>query len=125
MDTHERLRQLLDERGWTEYRLAKNCGLSESMIANIYRRNTVPSITTLETICKGFGITLSQFFAEGEMVELTPELKELFDNWVNLTPEQMQKLLYRSSMDGWANESMILPESPAHRTPADNPDSTL
>lgn len=125
MDTHERLRQLLDERGWTEYRLAKNCGLSESTIANIYRRNTVPSITTLETICKGFGITLSQFFSEGEMVELTPELKELFDNWVNLTPEQMQKLLYRSSMDGWANESMILPESPAHRTPAGNPDSTL
>ena len=125
MDTHERLRQLLDERGWTEYRLAKNCGLSESTIANIYRRNSVPSITTLETICKGFGITLSQFFAEGEMVELTPELKELFDNWVNLTPEQMQKLLYRSSMDGWANESMILPESPARRTPADNPDSTL
>ena len=125
MNTHERLRQLLDERGWTEYRLAKNCGLSESMIANIYRRNTVPSITTLETICKGFGITLSQFFAEGEMVELTPELKELFDNWVNLTPEQMQKLLYRSSMDGWANESMILPESPAHRTPADSQDSTL
>ena len=125
MDTHERLRQLLDERGWTEYRLAKNCGLSESTIANIYRRNSVPSITTLETICKGFGITLSQFFAEGEMVELTPELKELFDNWVNLTPEQMQKLLYRSSMDGWTNESMILPESPAHRTPAGNPDSTL
>ena len=125
MDTHERLRQLLDERGWTEYRLAKNCGLSESTIANIYRRNTVPSITTLETICKGFGITLSQFFAEGEMVELTPELKELFDNWVNLTPEQMQKLLYRSSMDGWANESMILPGSPAHRTPADSQDSTL
>ena len=42
-----------------------------------------------------------------------------------LSLEQMQKLLYRSSMDGWANESMILPESPAHRTPADNPDSTL
>ena len=42
-----------------------------------------------------------------------------------LSLEQMQKLLYRSSMDGWANESMILPESLAHRTPADNPDSTL
>ena len=46
MDTHERLRQLLNERGWTEYRLAKNCGLSESTIANIYRRNTVPSLAT-------------------------------------------------------------------------------
>lgn len=88
MDTHERLRQLLKERGWSEYRLAKSCGLSESTIANIFRRNTLPSIATLETICGGFGITLSQFFAEGEMVELTPELKELFDGWVYLTPEQ-------------------------------------
>lgn len=88
MDTHERLRQLLNERGWTEYRLAKNCGLSESTIANIYRRNTVPSLSTLEAICKGFGITMAQFFAEGEMVEINPELKELFENWVNLTLEQ-------------------------------------
>ena len=91
MDTHERLRQLLNERGWTEYRLAKNCGLSglaQSTIGNIFRRNTVPSIATLDTICKGFGITMAQFFAEGEMVEINPELKELFENWVNLTPEQ-------------------------------------
>lgn len=88
MDTHERLQQLLKERGWSEYRLAKSCGLSESTIANIFRRNTLPSIATLETICGGFGITLSQFFAESEMVELTPELKELFDGWAYLTPEQ-------------------------------------
>lgn len=35
MDTHERLRQLLNERGWSEYKLAKRCGLSESTVANI------------------------------------------------------------------------------------------
>ena len=88
MDTHQRLRQLLDERGWTEYRLSKYCGLSESTLANIFRRNTTPSIATLEAICKGFGITLSQFFAENEMVELTPELEDLFNKWITLTPEQ-------------------------------------
>ena len=96
MDTHERLRQLLAERGWSVYRLAVNCGLSESTLANIFKRNTVPSVATLEAICNGFGITLSQFFAENKMVELTPELKELFDNWVNLTIEQksaIQQLL--------------------------------
>ena len=54
MDTHKRLRQLLDERGWTEYRLSKECGLSESTLANIFRRNTLPSISTLEAICAGF-----------------------------------------------------------------------
>ena len=52
MDTNERLRRLLNERGWTEYKLAKKCGLSQSTIANIYRRNTVPSIATLEAICR-------------------------------------------------------------------------
>lgn len=93
MDTHERLRQLLNERGWTEYRLSKECGLSESTLANIFRRNTAPSISTLEAICSGFGITLSQFFADGDMVEMTPELKELFDNWVTLTPSQKNAAL--------------------------------
>ena len=90
MDTNERLQQLLKERGWSEYRLSKVSGLSESTIANIFKRNTIPSIITLESICKAFGITLSQFFADGEMVELTPELKELFEGWVNLTVEQKQ-----------------------------------
>lgn len=88
MDTNERLRRILNERGWTEYKLAKKSGLSQSTIANIYRRNTVPSIATLEAICNGFGITLSQFFADEEMVELTPDLKEIFDCWVTLTPAQ-------------------------------------
>ena len=93
MDTHSRLRQLMAERGWTAYRLAKESGLSESTLANIFKRNTVPSIGTLESVCSAFGISLAQFFAENEMVELTPELKELFDNWVSLTPEQKQAAL--------------------------------
>ena len=88
MDVHQKLRQLMTERGWTEYKLSKACGLSESTIANIFRRGTMPNVTTLEAICNGFGITLSQFFAESEMVELSPELKELFDNWVTLTTDQ-------------------------------------
>ena len=93
MDTLARLRQLLNDRGWTEYRLSKECGLAQSTIGNIYRRNVNPSLDTLETICKGFGITLSQFFAEGEVVELTPELKEVFENWISLTPRQKEAAL--------------------------------
>ena len=53
----------------------------------------MPSLDTLERICASFGITLSQFFADGEMVELTPELKEIFDNWRTLTPEQKNATL--------------------------------
>lgn len=93
MDTLTRLKQLLQERGWTEYRLSKECGLAQSTIGNIFRRNTVPSIPTLETICGAFGITLAQFFSDGDTVELTPELKEIFDCWVSLSPSQKTALL--------------------------------
>ena len=90
MDVNEKLTQLLQERGWSAYKLAKNSGLSQTTIANIFKRNTLPSIPTLEAICKGFSISVSQFFSENEMVELTPELKELFDRWIYLTTEQKQ-----------------------------------
>lgn len=88
MDANERIRQLLTSRGWSEYKLAKEAGLSQSTISNLFRRNTVPSIPTLETLCKGFGITLAQFFAQGEFVELSPEQQELFAQWVVLSPQQ-------------------------------------
>ena len=39
MDTLARLKQLLQERGWTEYKLSKECGLAQSTIGNIFRRN--------------------------------------------------------------------------------------
>lgn len=109
MDVHERLMQLLKERGWTEYRLAKECGLSDSTIHNIYKRNTSPSIPTLEIICRGFGITLSQFFAEDEMVEMTPELKTLFDGWRPLTPQQKEAVL--TVVQAFASDSLESPNS--------------
>ena len=93
MDTRQRIKQLMDQRGWTEYRLALNCGLSQSTISNIFRRNTTPSVATLETICTAFGITLSQFFAEGDMIDLNPELKEVFEHWISLTSGQKELVL--------------------------------
>ena len=93
MDVLKKLQSLLDARGWTMYRLAKESGLSEKTIANIYRRNTLPSLPTLEAICRAFGITMAQFFAETESVELSPELKQIFEYWVTLTPEQKNAVL--------------------------------
>ena len=93
MNTHARLRQLLRERGWTEYKLSKECGLSLFAISNIFRRNTIPSVATLETICKGVGITLAQYFVDSDMVELTSDMKELFDGWICLTPLQKAAVL--------------------------------
>ena len=92
MDAKARIKELMAERNWSEYRLAIASGLSQSTVANIFNRNTTPSVATLESICAGFGITMAQFFAEGDMVELTLEQKELFRTWSMLTKEQKKAL---------------------------------
>ncbi|MEG1274747.1 MAG: helix-turn-helix transcriptional regulator [Ruthenibacterium sp.] len=93
MTTNDRIKQLMKERNWTEYRLAKESGLSQSTIANFFKRNTTPTIPTLEAICSGFGITLGQFYAEGNTVQLTKDQKYLFDQWIALTAAQKSVLL--------------------------------
>ena len=93
VDVLARVKQLMKERKWSYYKLAKECGIPEATAYNMGIRNTVPSMPTLEAICSGMGITLAQFFAEGEMVEMTPDLKELFDIWVDLTPKTKAAVL--------------------------------
>ena len=88
MNVLHRLIELQNQRGWSDYRIAKEAGLSPNTVSNIYRRNNTPSLTTLEALCKAFGITMSQFFAEDEMVELSPELRTLFEKWIALSNEQ-------------------------------------
>lgn len=94
MEILERIKQLRDERGWSNYRLAREADISENSLNNLFRRNNLPTIPTLEAICKGLGITLSQFFAEGgEAVELSEAQKEMLQTWNTLNDEQKNTLL--------------------------------
>ena len=93
MDTKNRIKELMDERGWTIYELSKRSGLAQTTISNMWKRNTEPTIPSLRDLFNGFGITLSQFFAEGEMVELTPEQKAFFTRWAALSAEQKEMLM--------------------------------
>ena len=91
MDVIKRIDELMKEHHWSDYKLAAEAGLSSSTIANIHRRNTVPSISTLEAICSAFGITLSQFFADNKQtVQLNNEQQDLFNHWISLTEKQKQ-----------------------------------
>jgi len=65
MDILNRIKQLRDERDWSNYRLAKEAQISEGSLNNLFRLNNQSTIPTLEAICTGFDISLSQFFAEG------------------------------------------------------------
>ena len=82
------------QRGWSEYELAKYSNISQSTISTWYRKKQVPTVSSIEKICGGLGITLSQFFAEGDdAIALTAEQRDLLDNWSSLTQKQRKAFL--------------------------------
>lgn len=94
MNAQLRIRQLMEERGWTDYRLAKEANLSHSTVTNMFKRNNAPTLPTLEAVCAAFGITLSQFFSEGNnATEITEEQRALFAKWSTLSDKQKEALL--------------------------------
>ena len=88
VDIVKKIEQMRIARGWSVYKLAELSGLSDKCIYNWSKRDSKPTIQALEGICDAFGITLSQFFAEDNFVELDAEMKELLDDWLLLSQEQ-------------------------------------
>ena len=84
MDVKERLRQLMEERGWTIYKVAKEAGIPWSTVRNMFKRNTEPSIGTLEAICKGMGMTLPQFFDIENQMGMSDEQRQVITRWSRL-----------------------------------------
>lgn len=94
MNILKHIKVLLDEREWSVYELAKRSDIPQSTLSNMFNKSTYPTIPTLETICKGFGITLSEFFAEGKKLdELTFEEAQLLTKWNSLSIDKKNSLL--------------------------------
>ena len=96
-----KMKNVLDEitrlrikRGWSEYELAKYSGITQSTISTWYRKGQTPTIQTLEKVCSGLGVTLSQFFAEGDdVVALTEEQRMILDHWSALNQNQKKAVM--------------------------------
>lgn len=83
----------------SRYRLAQKSGISQSSISTLLNRQSVPTIQTLEKICKGLDMTLAQFFSEDdELPNLTEDQKRLLTTW-NAMNEQ-EKALVEAYMQG-------------------------
>ncbi len=83
---NERIKQICAEKGWSDYRLAKECGIPSSTVHNILHKVSAPSFGSLLKICSGLGITMAQFFAEdGGVIDLTGEQKEILELYNHLS----------------------------------------
>lgn len=89
MDCLARLRQLMKQRGLSEYKLAQLSGIPPSTINSLFQKGNSPTIPTLEGLCKGLNISLSDFFYEpGAHDDIERETQYLLRNWKMLTEKQ-------------------------------------
>lgn len=94
MTVLERILQLKNERGWSEYRLSVESGIAQTTISSWFRKDINPSISSLENICAAYNITLAQFFTyDNSPVALTPEQWEVLDNWNRLNKKQQAAVI--------------------------------
>ena len=104
----KKVTQLLQERNWTLYRLAKESEISYSTLSNTFHRNNVPSVSTLMRICDGFGITLSEFFDEGGITvkQLTSSDQKLLADFHSLP--RSDKNLVNAYMQGLLKVASVI-----------------
>lgn len=73
--TEERLK-----RGWSEYRLAENSGITQSTISTWYRKQMQPSISSLEKICNGLRLLWLNSFLLTLISPLSKEQTEILEH---------------------------------------------
>ena len=93
MDVLKRIEQLCLDKGWTVYKLSLESGLSQSTLANMFSRRTMPSLSTLTSICDAFGITLSQFFQEWNPADVSDDEALLLKRYRLMSPDNKRILI--------------------------------
>lgn len=101
MNVLERINELRNSRGWSIYKLAEESGITQSTLANMFNRQTQPSISTLTALCEAFGITLSQFF-DCESNDFSNEELLLLNKYKKLN--QKEKNIVNSLIDSILDE---------------------
>ena len=87
-DVIQHIKNLCAERQWSYYRLAQEADIPYSTISNMIHRTNIPTIPTLQKMCDGFGITLSDFFLdEVSEIHLTQPQQEILELYGRLSLE--------------------------------------
>lgn len=93
MDYLERLRYLMKQRNLSEYKLSQLSDVPQSTINSLFKKNYLPTITTLESLCNGMGITMSEFFYRPDQKKNNGEAEiELLQKW-NLLNKNERKVI--------------------------------
>ena len=84
----DRIQELCDERNWSYYQLAKVSGIAYSTLSTMINKHNMPSLPTLQKLCSGFGISITDFFDPGNSSKgLTSDQAQCLKLFTALSPE--------------------------------------
>lgn len=90
----ERIRKYRLERHWSEYQLAEKADIPQSTISSWYRKDTMPTISSISKICAALGITLADFFSNTDEAKyLNESERELLRCWAKLNDRQKNLII--------------------------------
>ncbi len=93
-DPLERIQELCDERSWSYYQLSKVSGIAYSTLSTMINKHNMPSLPTLQRLCDGFGISVTDFFEpDRSSSSLTADQAECLSLFTALSPEDKQLAL--------------------------------
>lgn len=86
-------------RNWSIYKLAKESDIPYSSLNSMFLKNTQPTIPTLEKICSGLNITMSEFFSDEHaqaipFKEITKDEQELLSLYQRLSKADKERFLF-------------------------------
>ncbi len=93
-----KIQELLDERNWSLYKLAKESNIPYSSLNSLFLKDNQPTVATLEKVCKGFNITLSEFFEDdtpyrNDVPNITEDEKIVLNLFRTLSNKDKEKYL--------------------------------
>ena len=100
--THsERLKLIREQKGFSQYRLAKLSGVSQAYISKYERGANSVGLSALEKVCPALGISVADFLSETdspsnaieESAETTGLEKTLLDIFRALPPDKQKQLI--------------------------------
>lgn len=96
-----RLKELLDQKGWSLHKLSKEADMPYSSLCNLFSRNTEPTLPTLRAICKGLNVSVQEFLSDEpipERFDITLEEKDIVIEYRGL--RRNDKRLLRTYLAG-------------------------
>ncbi len=100
MFNKEKIIELLEEKGWSSYRLCKEAGMAQSTLSDILRgKNASPKTDTLQRIADALEVPISIFFDDGK--------EALSENITNIDSAIQRIARARKRMDTKDKEKMM------------------